>query len=352
MKILKRTFILLFIFLSISSFSQPNLKYSGFFDSYYTTGPLKYYVEPGITMMNGELAKSKYSYGVGGGVNYRILPPIYLNSSVRYLSLNSSDHDDQRLFDFKGYALQFNAIGNYHFIYDLVRKSHHRRKGPKKLNAYVTFGVTFNLLYKAKNTHSGIDTYNTYQENQNTNITQLFSKDNNNVSYRNRLIHFPLGLGIPIRVTPRFTFTPEIVTYLSAIIPFIQKGSDYLDGLEYVGESKQHNDTYTFLNFKFMFNPKGKRLKPKKVQATNKGDFEGNEGDFNDSFDDDDGFDSFDTTPEEDTKEEETEDLEETEEEVIDESSEEEEEIIEEEEIEEEEEGDKYDEDGFLIDDK
>lgn len=336
MKELKNIIISILLLSGSVALAQPNLKYSGLFDSYYTTGPVKYFVEPGLTLMNGELGKNMYSFGVGAGVNYRILPPVYLNGSVRYMNMRAIDHDALRTLSFSGNYFQFNAIGNYHFVYDLVRKSYHRRRGQKKLNAYVSAGLSFMIKSNivGKNDGGG-NTFGTLVSTEKANITQLLSKFS-------QVVQFPIGIGAPIRITPRFTLTPEIMGYFSF--------SDKLDGLDYTKTNR--NDAYVFLNLKFMFNPKGKRLHPKQLKATSSGDFEGSGGTGGESEFDDDGFDSFDTSEEETITEEET--IEQESEEVIEEDSIDEEEIIEEDNEEDsfEDEGEeKYDEDGFLIDD-
>ena len=326
----KKLTLIIFTISIISGFSQSRMKYSGFFDSYYRTGPVKYFVEPGITMMFGDLGKNKLSAGFGAGVNYRILPPIYVNSSLRYMSLSSSDHVDVRGLSHSNNAFQLNAIGNYHFVYDRIRTNRDRRRGQKFLNTYVSTGLSFMLYHNVKPNPTGF-VVNTISAEEKVNITQItksFSK----------VVQIPLGLGMPIRVSNRFTITPEVMWYFSL--------SDRIDGIEYTLSSG--NDSYLFANIKLMFNPKGKRKKPKKIKATNSES--GTGGSNGDDFD---NFDSgFDDSPSEEINETpEQEESEEIEEEIIEET--EDDEFIEDESPEEnenEDEGPKYDEDGFLID--
>lgn len=325
------------MFVAFYSNAQTNLKYSGFFDSYYTKGPLKYFIESGISLMYGDLKNNNISGGIGAGINYRILPPVYINSSIRYLNLTSKDHEKTRDLAHSGSAFQLNIIGNYHFNYDRIRTSTDRRRGAKKTNAYISTGLSFMLSHNTTPNKTGF-IVNTVAEADQVKITQIFSKFS-------RVVQFPIGIGLPIRVTPRFTLTPEIMWYFSL--------SDKIDAIEYT--KTNNNDSYAFINLKFMFNPKGKRRKPKLIKASNsgKGSSGGNSDDFDDdSFDND--FDNFSDDSSNDIEPEEKE-------EIIEEDSFEEEVVedetddfpIEEEEIEESEnDGPKYDEDGFLIDEK
>jgi len=305
---MKIKLLIIFIITTFGVNAQTNLKYSGLFDSYYKTGPIKFTLEPCLTKMYGDLKKGGPSAGIGAGANYKILPPLYLTTNFRYLTFAATDHDETRNASYKGSTMQLNLLADYHFIYDLTRNHGDRRRGSKFINAYFSTGASLNL-YKAD---SG--------------TTPAF--------------HLPLILGLPLRVTPKFTITPEIGYFMTF--------SDNLDAITGVG-SNNSNDGYAVFSLKLMFSPFDKRRKPKPIKASNGGN---NSESGNPNFDDDgDDFDDFDSNSD---IENNIEEEEEEEEEIINDIEEEEEEKLDdspvEEENEEEEDTPKFDEDGFLID--
>ena len=87
-----RKLLYIFLILSLGAKAQSNLKYSGFFDSYYKEGPIKFSLEPCLTKMYGDLKKGGPGFGIGLGANYKIYPALYLTANFRYLSLNSKDN--------------------------------------------------------------------------------------------------------------------------------------------------------------------------------------------------------------------------------------------------------------------
>lgn len=206
--------------------AQSNLKYSGLFDSYYNTGPIKFTLEPCLTKMYGDLKKGGPGGGIGVGVNYKILPPLYFTSNFRYLLLTATDHDEKRNASYNGSTMQLNLLADYHFIYDLMRKQKDRRRGNKFINAYFSTGASLN-----KTSTTGF-------------------------SY-----HLPLIFGLPVRLTPKFSLVPEI--------GYFKTFSDEMDGVFGVGTAN-NSDGYMVVSFKLMFSPFDKRRKPKQIRATNK----------------------------------------------------------------------------------
>ena len=249
------------------------------------------------------------------------------------MNLTSTDHDNLRSLAHSSNALQLNLVGNYHFIYDLIRNNIDRKKVPKLINAYISAGFSMMLNHNITLNKTG-QFVNTSAQEEKVNVTQVFSKFS-------RIVQFPVGLGMPIRVTPRVTITPEIMWYISF--------SDRIDGVEYFLTT--NNDSYIFTNIKLMYNPKGKRRKPKTViikssapsNNNNSSDFDNN----NDNFNDDSDFFAPNNKNTENQFKDVKDDIEETEDEDnnddfdldFDENSDEPED-------------NKYDEDGFLIDEK
>lgn len=240
---MKKILLIASVFVAINSaLAQRNLKYSGFFDSYYTKGPLKFSLEPGATYMVGDLRKTQIMPSIGIGANYRFWPPIYLNASLKYLFFGANDHDSKRAINYTGNAYQLNILGSYHFVYDFVRLQKDRRRGERKSNMYISTGLCINY-YKASA------------------LNNDFSDASIN-GIRKFGIHVPIILGVPLRINPKWTIIPEIGYYYTF--------SDRLDGVDNRSVTN-NNDVYGVFTLKFEYNPKGKIKKKMKFDSTNPG---------------------------------------------------------------------------------
>src|SRR4051812_30274836 len=158
-KCIKLVFLFSFLLLHFVSPAQRKreIKYSGFFDSFYFPGPFNYTIGAGYALYNGDLCGkfgcNNLNLGYSGGVNYRILPHIFVGGEVQYLTLGAKDENQMRNLTFQSSILQLTPYGRYYFIDDIIRVARDRAAKPKILKPYFHLGASLIYILSASSTY-------------------------------------------------------------------------------------------------------------------------------------------------------------------------------------------------------
>ena len=207
---MKRTFVILYLLIVSCQLSlaqkEGKLWYSKNFNSYYTEGPLKLEVNPGISMMMGD-AKGGISPSFGVSANYQVNAPIHAVVGLRYLGLSSEASSST--------FYQLNLLGRYYIHYDRVKTNKDRRRKPRFWKLYLGTGLSISK-YSA------------------------VSDEGSTGGYR---FNTPLLLGIPLRIDHQWTIIPEASFYYTL--------TEKIDALDHGGPK----DRFVVIGISIQYSP-------------------------------------------------------------------------------------------------
>lgn len=220
------------------------LRYTGFFDSYYYEGPLNIVLGGGLSAYQGDLCNNLscmglQPYSFSAGANYNMYARLVFGAELQYNKLNGKG----RFFDFD-YAFnsvnwEFNAYTRFYLLYDVVRTSSDRLKHPRRFKPYVSLGAS--LLY-----------YN-YEFNREVTLVDSVIKQDDSPYYELEKRNYPafgfavpVGIGAEIRILPELSIVPEL-NYRFTM-------SDYLDDLP-LKDNTYNLDGYYTLSLKIEITP-------------------------------------------------------------------------------------------------
>lgn len=215
---------------------KKGIEYSGFFDTYYWRGPVSITGGVGMAMYGGDLcsdftcAKPDMYYTLGLG--YKLWPRIYIGGEVNYFGLNSTDKHSTRGYEFTSKNLELGAYFDLYLREDIVRRHNDLIKKTKVVKPYIHLGIS---AMRTKVT---------------SNAGEISS-----AKYAPLL---PVGFGILFDITPRVHLKVEGVYKIAF--------SDYLDGVNELA-NPESNDYYGMMRVKFVYTPKARRLKQRKIKV-------------------------------------------------------------------------------------
>jgi uncharacterized membrane protein YgcG len=262
------TFLLFFIFsglISHNSLAQRKreIKYSGFFDSYYYEGPFNYTFGGGLSLYSGDLCKNlgcnNFSYHAGIGANYRILPRIIVGGEFNYFTLSADDEVLSRSISFTSSNFEFIGYGRFYIIDDIIRVARDRSRKPKIFKPYVSLGAGL-MYYNPTSFYTPNPLYDTLPHLE------------EGVGYPRIGFMIPLGVGISWFISHKISLITE-VNYRYTF-------SDYLDDVGAVRGNPGKKDAYALVSLKLQYTPnpiKGKKKKSKKSGKSG-GDSDGSGG--------------------------------------------------------------------------
>ena len=238
--------VLCFALISVSAKSQGlgKLDYSGFFDTYYQSGPLNIIPTLSLAGLNGDLANGFYANDLkpsfGLEVNYKVWPRIYFGGAFNYLSLSGSDKvAPLRGITYKTTIYEFMPTVRVNILEETIRKHGERRQKPMRVKPYFHTGIGLMLANPTSTT--GDTSY----------FNGAYPKENIKTPVINLAI--PVGLGLQFYITPRFSVLLEG----SVRVPV----TDYIDGVSARGGSNK--DVYYTTDLKLQFSPWAPKRKKK-----------------------------------------------------------------------------------------
>jgi len=220
------------------------LEYSGFFDTYYTRGPVNFTLGGGLYKYGGtvnDIIGSNFSYGFSLGANYRIWPRTYISADLTYLTLSGKDNNSLRNITFSTWGIELAPYLRFNLMDDVVLRHQEKTKDPMFFKPYALLGIAA-LYYNAASTYAPTDSVvaASYRPGAYKNTSPI-------------TLAIPVGLGGSFYLSPQFSILADVVYRYTL--------SDMLDAA--VGNPKVGNDGYVSLNLKLQFTPEAKPKKKK-----------------------------------------------------------------------------------------
>lgn len=227
-----------------NGFSQQKkgIEYSGFFDSYYWRGPLKFTGGAGMSIYSGDLSgfrlkNASPTFSIGG--LYKVWPRVVFGAEISYVSLKAEDQILTRKFTYSGTNIETTAFGRFYLREDIIRKHYQLKQKKKVFKPYVYTGIS-SLIYFPTTTDSlGVEV----EEDGGAPVALVV----------------PIGVGADFKVSNRIKIGPEFGYKFT-----------FSDRIDDVGEefgNPEIKDAFLTFSLKVTYSPFTPRKKPKKLSA-------------------------------------------------------------------------------------
>ncbi|MCP4521444.1 MAG: hypothetical protein GY827_07100 [Cytophagales bacterium] len=225
---------------------KKNIKYSGFFDTYYFKGPTIFTLGGGVNLYAGDVCGgfkcNEFNYNASFSAGYHVWPGVVFGGEFTYIKLGAKDEFASRNITFKTSMYELTAFGHYYLRRDIVRRHADMFKRPKVFKPYISLGVS-GLVYNPTASYPDATTGETTTVDEGK-------------TYPGVTVAFPAGLGVSWVISHRVRIMTEVI-YRYAL-------SDYIDGVGANFGSANSNDSDFAFNVKIAYAPFAPRLRKKK----------------------------------------------------------------------------------------
>lgn len=252
----KKAFILIALIISVFCVQgqyKENIKYSGFFDSYYFSGKNAFSINAGGGLayysgdLCGKLSCNNTNPTFNLGLGYKIWPRVRFGIDYKFLSIGATD-ETSRGYSFTSINHQLGAYGQFYFREDIVRRHQHLFRKPKLVKPYFKLGVG-GLMFSPVTLDA-----------DNLIVTTLPS-----IKYT---LVIPASLGIAFDITKRWSILTEVAYQYTF--------TDLLDG--YSSANTNVKDMYGSFRIEVQYTPFAPKVKKKRkpfpVSSGSKGESE------------------------------------------------------------------------------
>lgn len=240
----------LFTVVTANAQLKKGIDYSGFFDTYYYPNLWSFNAGVGFPLYYGDLcgglgcnSGSYLSYVVGAG--YKPWPKVMIGADFYYTTLGATDVVSTRNISFESKNYELALYGRYYLKDDIIRKHTDMFKKTRVFKPYALLGVS-GLYYSPTAVYT--DT-----------ITGLTTTVNEGVTYPR------LGLGIPVGIGASFDLSRRVSILAEAVYRYTF--TDLLDGVSTLNGNPGAKDSYMTIDLKVQWTPWAPRVKKKKQKT-------------------------------------------------------------------------------------
>lgn len=228
---------------------KKGIDYSGFFDTYYHPDLWSFNAGVGLPLYYGDLCdsfigcKGGMSYVVGAG--FKPWPKVMFGADFYYTTLSATDAYESRNISFNSKNMELAMYGRYYIKDDIIRRHTDMFKKTSVFKPYALLGIS-GLYYSPTAVYT--DT-----------ITGLTTTVNEGVTYPR------IGLGIPVGIGASFDITRRVSILAEAVYRYTF--TDLLDGVSTLNGNPGAKDSYMTIDLKVQWTPWAPRLKKKKQKT-------------------------------------------------------------------------------------
>lgn len=240
----------LFTVCSTQAQMKKNIDYSGFFDTYYVPDLWSFNAGLGFPLYYGDLCgglgcNSDKTLSYTAGVGYKPWPKVMFGGNFYYTTLSAKDIDANRNISFVSKNMELALYGRYYLKDDIIRRHSDMFKRTKLFKPYVVVGFS-GLYFNPKAVSSNA-------------VTGIVAPVNEGVTYPKLGMAIPFGMGASFDITRRVSILTEVI--------YRYTFTDLIDGVSTVYGNPGVKDSYLTLDLKIQWTPWAPRTKKKKQRA-------------------------------------------------------------------------------------